>query len=66
MSAFDVEAIRQWADYRVPASGVDERGNVSSSRTKVSVTVPVAIWCQMLSDLSAAADEIAKWQEGAA
>ena len=66
MSAFDIEAIRQWDDYRAPASTVDERGNASSSRTKVCVTVPVAIWCQMLSDLSAAADEIAKWQEGAA
>jgi len=59
MSAFDVEAIRQWDDYRAPASTVDESG-------KVLVTVPVAIWSQMLSDLSAAADEIAKWQEGAA
>jgi len=59
MSAFDIEAIRQWDDYRAPASTVDERG-------KVSVTVPVAIWNQMLSDLSAAADEIEKWQEGAA
>jgi len=58
MSAFDIEAIRQWADYRAPASTVDERG-------KVLVTVPVAIWNQMLSDLSAAADEIEKWQEGA-
>jgi len=66
VSVFDLEAIRQWADYRAPASTVDERGNVSSSRTKVSVVVPAAIWAQMLSDLAACCDEIEKWQEGAA
>jgi len=56
---FDIEGIRQWADYRAPKSSVDERG-------KVFVTVPVAIWNQLLSDVAGAADEIEKFQEGAA
>ena len=54
MSAFDVEAIRQWFTC-LPTDG-----------GKVDVVVPAAIWAQMLSDLAACCDEIEKWQEGAA
>jgi len=56
---FDLDAVRQWQDYRAPASSVSDHG-------KVSVTVPVAVWNQMLSDLAACCDEIEKLQEGTA
>ena len=58
MSAFDLIAIRQWADYRAPRS--------LAVGGKVDVVVPAAVWAQMLSDLAACCDEIEKWQEGAA
>ena len=55
--AFDIEAIRQWPDYPAPSSRVDEHG-------KVFIEVPAAIWNQMLSDLSDAADEIERLDTG--